>query len=522
MAVLGSGVLMLSASADGFQKDLKRAGGSVVDFNKRVQAVPEIGEKISASFGRIAQVGSVFTLMSNDASLLEKTIAGVNTGVGAMVVGMQLAVKVTSGMKAALIGTGIGALVVGLGWVVSQLSSARAEEAKEREEWQKFLDRVETRATRSPLPEPRRGGAWDLVSLEEVRRDREARERRAADLAAREEAMRPAAELGLESGRFVEGLESVARAAGRSREEMALLDLETRRAALALNPLIAGSDTLVVITRNLARARAAMHTIDMTREVERLRTPLESARVEIERMVALSRGGGDFETLRRGLNGLMGIAPGLDSTAERIDTILASFRALVVERDRIARIAALPVGEWLFGIPGGIRVLPGRDGGFVPVGDPRAIVPPPAPDIRPDFRGVIDRFVEMAGDIAGPATAFRERMASIDRMAAGAREAFFRGGMVGPPVDFRRFERGAARAFLDAERAMGSERSAPQAFLEGSAEALSAINAARRNAVSSDPMRRVEATLERLERIEEAERRELEGIGRALAVIRRV
>lgn len=554
MAVLGSGVLMLSASADGFQKDLKKAGGSVTDFNQKVKAVPdvgdkfkaadrsvvkfydsiegmpeikigdtkndivakmvaqrkaagnevaafnrrvqstaEIGEKVTATFGRLAQVGSIFTLMSSNASTLEKSIASVNVGVGAMTIGLQLATKVTSGLKAAFLGTGVGALVVGLGWIIGKLTqerkAAEPAAAREREEWEKFLDRINETATRDTRP----AAVWtERISPDVFTRERE-------------RALRPAAELGVEADRFASSLRETERAAGRSREEMTLLDLTARATAMGLGPLIESADAYrsvlldIVdaplrpvldsvlddaeaarrVVSEIVDARRALLAIDVRREADRLGSPMDAVIAEIARMEDLVARGGPVGLLEEGLRRLIGISPDpLISSLERIR--VAALRL----GDADARTRAVDIMARIAGEPSSALET------F---------------HARVDRHGSIDRAAEEMRRVAVPGIAM-PWLRSSDTELEG------------------RIDRMRGRAFLDLERASGvnAERAAPQALLEGSAQALSAINAARRNAVSTDPILRVERVLERMERIEADERSILTEIGRALSVVRRV
>lgn len=558
--------LHLSANVDGVKSDLEKATAATKAFDRKISALPDVGEKINSSFGRILSTGNVFQNLDSDVSGFEKTLTAAGAGLSSLVVGMQIATKVASGFKAALIGTGIGAIVVGLGFLVGKLTSAREDSKKEREDWQKWLDRIETRALR-PAVTPRATGAWDIVTLEEARRDRAAREAHSRELARREALMRPVAELGIETDRLAGSLDEMAHAAGRSGDALSIFRLETRATAMGLDPLIRGSDTYARILADLERARAAATTLELRRETERLRTPLEMVNDELARMASLLRRGGDFELFRRGISGLIG-APEVDAMRGRVDTIIAAFRSLAAEREALVTRLRVPVpapGVRRFfsepplapeirdealrhgivlpepaprparplapDVPRALREGFGRIGIVLP--PPVPAPPPPAPPapIVPDAARAVDSLATLAGDTPGPLAALRARMDSIDRAARAAREIDARamGGRgffpFASPGVTARFERASARAFLDAERSLGmaADRMAPQALLEGTVEAVSAINAARRNARVTDPMARVERVLERLERIEEDERRELEGIGAVLSRgIRRV
>jgi hypothetical protein len=118
--------IQLSANATEVVSELDRTTAKFKAFEGKIKSLPEIGEKVNASFGRIDAISNSFKSMSADASGFEKSIESATMAIGAMTVGMQVAMRMASGLKAALLGSGVGALIVGAGYLLSMISSSRA------------------------------------------------------------------------------------------------------------------------------------------------------------------------------------------------------------------------------------------------------------------------------------------------------------------------------------------------------------------------------------------------------------
>jgi hypothetical protein len=501
MSILGKGILMLGTNSSGLEEGFKKAGASAKAFEAKIKTLPEVGEKMKASFGNIGSVAGTFHTMSSDVSFFEKSVLAANSALAATTVGLQLALKATTGLKAALLGTGIGALIVGAGWLVSRIASSRREADASRPEPDAETDRFmreRERTALTPGVRSREVGAWDWVTAEEARAHRFEVAVEARSRAVRETMLRPVAELGIHAARTADSMERVVTTFGMTADEVTIMDMETRRAAMALDPLIASSTLYRDIVRDIGRARAASSRVTMltevARETERTRAPLERVGSELERISRIFRYTRDADVFRRGLEGIVAVpATEFEATRSRIDTVRAAFGALVDES--MARTETR--GGLLGALFGGLTRTP--VGGTFELPDPTTFV-----------RAMED----VAGRTRTPLEALGERIRSIGEAWEAAGEM---ATMFGDSFDDSVFRRAESTALLDMASSLPTAPTQIGALQRGSSAAISEVNRINSQAEMQDPVERVRLAIERQATIEEAQRRSLEAIERALA-----
>lgn len=500
MSILGKGILMLGTNSSGLEEGLKKAGASAKAFEAKIKTLPEVGEKMKASFGNIGSVAGTFNAMSSDVSVFEKAVLSANSALAATTVGLQLALKATTGLKAALLGTGIGALIVGAGWLVSRIASSRREAEASRpepDEVDTFM-RARERTALTPGIEAPRTSAWDWVTAEEARADRFRAAVVERSRSVRETLLRPVAELGLHAARTADSMERVVTTFGMTADEVTIMDMETRRAAMALDPLIASSTLYRDLVRDIGRARAASSRVTMlteiARETERTRSPLERVGTELERISRLFRYTRDADTFRRGLEGIVAVPPTeFEAVRSRIDTVRAAFATLTEES--LARTETR--GGLLGALFGGLTRT--SVGGTFELPDPTTFV-----------RAMED----VAGRTRTPLEALGERIRSIGEAWEAAGEM---ATMFGDTFDDSVFRRAESTALLDMASSLPTAPTQIGALQRGSSAAISEVNRINSQAEMQDPVERVRLAIERQATIEEAQRRSLEAIERALA-----
>lgn len=466
--------LHLSANVDGVKTELEKATAATKAFNAKVRALPEVGEKITASFGRLTQVSSAFDSMSSSASNFEKTITGLSTGIGSMVVGLQLATKVTSGLKAALLGTGIGAIVIGLGSLLQRLRESERE-AADASPALEFA-----RRHRRPAPSRVVGDALSPGWGMELAPSRLPAATSVEAVASAIGDMGPEAESTARSvSRMGETLEE---ASARLTAHRAHLLATASAGVLADDAFRSFSDSVDSI-RGAARLEGIRREVELQRvELERVRTPIERMNAELERTGALfQRGSISAETFIRGVHSAIGAtASPLEAMRGQVELITTAFRTAGAELEARRGL--------FFGLWGRVFRVPPLD---------------PAP-----FVASLER---VAGVTRGPLEEMRDRMAGIRRARDAALALVPEIPGLGRDALLRRFERrdlaagfdaAGMRAFMDLGRGVNLDMPAGPGALEfGSAEAISAINAAAR----AGPTDVIERQLEVLRRMREVE-----------------
>jgi len=498
----------ITANATEAISELERVGKTTKALEKNISTMPGTALKVTAAFAQIGSVSNVFAVMESDASDATKAVAAVSGAVGVLTVALQLALTVTKGMKAALLATGIGAVIVGLGWLVSRLASAgsiasdsgRATRERAARELSLFDrartgfgdatgglspgDRIIRDSIEGPVaPFPHRRGVASVATARETTTgtsrlvELEAARTRARDLT---ETMglgsEAADDYALSLRRTITTIGGVAVA---TTESLSPIAAHTRRmmelSVLSGRPLIDVTAARVESLEMMRREITALDEVGRARlraagaaETTRLRSPDESRAIEIERMSSLfRRGATDAATFARGMASLVEVpTTPLEATRARIEGIRAAFGALVSESP-----------EW----------------------------PEPTPFIR--------SLESVAGDTRTPIERTRDRITEIG-------EAWEEAGAMaltnGEEFDDTSFRRATARALTDLERSGSLEMSAPQALLEGSAAAISAINAARRSG-SDDPAERTVRAIDTLRRVDEATERNTAAMLRLLS-----
>jgi hypothetical protein len=437
--------LQLSANATEVMTELEKVTKKSKSLEGAVKGIPEVGEKAKASLNQISQVSNVFSVMSSDVNILEKSVTGVSGAVSTMTVGLQLATKVTGGLKAALLGTGIGAIVVAIGFILSKIAAAKsAAEA--------------TTPARLAYTGPRDFsvgiGAGDLVKTSESAMrggDSDAAKamREAMDARGR---MRDAA-------RFGESIGMGTLAEAESGPRMMALSRSIEAATVAMERLGRAS-SVTGITGIGESARRATETMGMSSD--------EAARYSLT-----------LRTVKEDVGGVMVSVTRSITPTEHLNSTLAR-----LEADR-AR-GAISTDTYRRAVEEAVKTHEAEE---------RALSKARTElDLLAEARrldALHARGATITDSVRTPIERAREAMAELN-------DVWNEGG-----ITTETWERSAARIMGDLERSGALELSAPAALLEGSAAATSAINAARRMG-SSDPAARTIAAIDHHRRVDEA------------------
>lgn len=439
MATIGSGILTLGVSNGDFKKGLDASGKHFDAFAAKIKAVPEMGEKIYGAVGRVEGASRAFQELASDANIVQKGLASVELAIGSLTLGMQLATKMTTGLKAALLGTGIGGIIVGLGALLNALTSAR------RVSGDIAADFAARHMPTGTTPDLGHSITSSMAAVGALWFDSSA----ATSLwSGAGSTGAPAAGVSAISAAFGEvgpRAEEFARRARMAEHTMESAYTEAVRLRDSListgSAAVLGSRHFTVLTESITSMGTAIEADRLRRvaaETDRLRTPLERLNAEIERMRRLMLSPATFG---RGLAAMLG----------DVSTPLESFR------ERVATIERL-------------RDEAGRSRGAA-------------------------FFTDLLGG----------------RFLSGDRSAF-------DP----RFERAMGREALGLLRMTETDRAAPPALLRNTVEAVSAIAAARRNAVTGSMEERMLSALREVERREAEIERHTREAATALRSIRRV
>lgn len=484
MSILGKGILMLGADTAGLNEDLQKAGKSAQNFDAKIKALPESGEKLRAGFSNLTSIGATFQNMETNVSGFEKAVTSANMAISGMTVGLQIAMKATSGLKAALLGSGIGALILGAGYLVSRLSASRDVPRSSGPEPIAPLAEMTRTLREAPVPgesstrtEVRRA-MGDLEgyfrglesTLFDTRPEIEAMRGRWRSAIARARPMLGEAVAAMARSETVDSLTGMEGARTRSRDMAATMGMS--------------ADDAEEYAINLRRTERSI--MGVTFATTESITPLEAHNRRLAEIADMER------------------RSGTDMTAARLESINRMHAEVAMLEDvRAARLAAAGAAE--------------RER----VRNPLEIQAQELERMGSLFRrGGTDwetysRGVEMMlGDMRSPLERTADRIREIGQAweAAGEMAAGF-----GLAFDDSRFRAATATSLLDLARSVPGGPTMAAGLTRGSSEAISEVNRISMQQQFEDPVERVRLAIERQTLIQERQRQELEAISRALS-----